>query len=52
MYSSAIATELAKGNDITSSITVAKKFITKIIKESSMPGKGNRLADFTHQTGE
>ena len=52
MYSAAIATELAKGNDMISSITVAKKFITKIIKESSMPGKGNRLADFTHQTGE
>jgi len=52
MYSAAIATELAKGNDMISSITAAKKFITKIIKESSMPGKGNRLADFTHQTGE
>ncbi len=52
MYSAAIATELAKENDMISSITVAKKFITKIIKESSMPGKGNRLADFTHQTGE
>jgi hydroxymethylpyrimidine kinase/phosphomethylpyrimidine kinase len=52
MYSAAIATELAKGNEMISSITVAKKFITKIIKESSMPGKGNRLADFTHQTGE
>ncbi len=51
MYSAAIATELAKGNEMNSSITVAKKFITKIIKESSMPGKGNRLADFTHQTG-
>ncbi len=50
MYSAAIATELAKGNEMISSITVAKKFITKIIKESSMPGKGNRLADFTHQT--
>ncbi len=52
MYSAAIATELAKGNEMISSITVAKKFITKIIKESSMPGKGNRLADFTHQIGE
>ena len=52
IYSAAIATELAKGNKMISSITVAKKFITKIIKESSMPGKGNRLADFTHQTGE
>ncbi len=51
MYSAAIATELAKGNEMISSIIVAKKFITKIIKESSMPGKGNRLADFTHQTG-
>ena len=52
MYSAAIATELAKGKGMISSITVAKKFITKIIKESSMPGKGNRLADFTYQTGE
>ena len=51
MYSSAIATELAKGNEMISSITVAKKFITKIIKESSMLGKGNRLADFTHRSG-
>ena len=50
MYSAAIATELAKGNEMISSITVAKTFITKIIKESTIPGKGNRLADFTHQT--
>ncbi len=48
MYSSAIATELAKGNEMISSIKVAKKLITKIIEESSMPGQGNRLADFTH----
>ncbi|MDP6924086.1 MAG: bifunctional hydroxymethylpyrimidine kinase/phosphomethylpyrimidine kinase [Candidatus Scalindua sp.] len=47
MYSAAIATELAKGNEMISSIIVAKKFITNIIKESTMPGKGNRLADFT-----
>ena len=40
MYSAAIATELAKENDMIRSITTAKKFITKIIKESSMPGKG------------
>lgn len=46
MYSAAIATGLAKKNDMISSITVAKKFITKIIKESTMPGKGSRLADF------
>ncbi|MBC8553785.1 MAG: bifunctional hydroxymethylpyrimidine kinase/phosphomethylpyrimidine kinase [Candidatus Brocadiales bacterium] len=52
MYSAAIATGLAKGNDMISSIIVARKFITKTIKESSMHGKGNRLADFTHQTGE
>ncbi|KHE92854.1 MAG: bifunctional hydroxymethylpyrimidine kinase/phosphomethylpyrimidine kinase [Candidatus Scalindua rubra] len=52
MYSAAIATGLAKGNDMISSIIVARKFITKTIKESSMPGKGNRLADFTYQTGE
>jgi hydroxymethylpyrimidine kinase/phosphomethylpyrimidine kinase len=52
MYSAAISTELAKENDMISSITVAKKFITKVIKKSSMPGKGSRLADFTQQTGE
>ncbi|GAX59711.1 phosphomethylpyrimidine kinase [Candidatus Scalindua japonica] len=46
MYSAAIATELAKGNEMIGSITTAKKFITKVIKESSMPGKGSRLADF------
>lgn len=50
MYSAAIATELAKGKDMTGSITTAKKFITKAIKESSMLGKGYRLADFSHQT--
>ena len=47
MYSAAIATELAKGNDMIRSITTSKKFITKIIRESSIPGKGYRLADFT-----
>ncbi len=52
MYSAAIATELAKGNNLASSISIAKRFITKVIKESSMPGKGCRLADFTDQTGE
>jgi len=52
MYSAAIATELAKGNEMISSITVAKNLVTKIIKGSSMPGKGYRLADFTQQTGE
>ncbi len=52
MYSAAIATELAKGNDMISSITTAKKFITEIIIKSSMPGKGSRLADFIQQTVE
>ena len=52
MYSAAIATELAKGDNVINSITTAKKFITKVIKESSKLGKGHRLADFTHQTGE
>jgi hydroxymethylpyrimidine kinase/phosphomethylpyrimidine kinase len=52
MYSAAIVTELAKGNGMISSVTTAKKFITKVIKGSTMPGKGYRLADFTHQTGE
>ncbi len=52
MYSAAIATELAKENDMISSVTTAKEFITKIIKESSMPGKGYRLAHFTQHSGE
>lgn len=51
MYSAAIATELAKENDMIGSITTAKKFITKIIKESTTPGKGYRLADFTKHIG-
>ena len=52
MYSAAIATELAKENDMISSITTAKKFITKVIKKSSIPGKGYRLAHFTQHSGE
>ncbi len=47
IYSAAIATELAKENDMISSITTAKEFITEIIKGSSMHGKGYRLANFT-----
>ncbi len=52
MYSAAIATEMAKENDLITSITTAKVFITTVIRESSMPGKGYRLAHFTQQTGE
>lgn len=46
MYSAAIATELAKGNDMISSIIIARKFIIKIIKGSIAIGKGYRLAHF------
>ena len=52
MYSAAIATELAKGNDMISSITIAREFIIKIIKGSIALGKGYRLARFAPQTGE
>ncbi len=46
MYSAAIATELAKGCDMISSIKTAKMFITEAIRDSSMLGKGHRLANF------
>lgn len=47
MYSAAIAAEMAKGNDIDSAIRAAGIFITTLIKESIMLGKGHRLADFS-----
>ncbi len=46
MYSAAIATGLAKGNDVISAIGTARKFITTVIRESSKLGKGHRLANF------
>ncbi len=52
IYSAAIATELAKGNDMISSITIAREFIKKIIKGSIALGNGYRLAHFAPQTGE
>ena len=52
IYSAAIATELAKGNDMISSITIAREFIIKIIKGSVALGKGYRLAQFAPQSGE
>ncbi len=52
IYSAAIATELAKGNDMISSITIAREFIIEIIKESIVLGKGYRLANFIPQAGE
>jgi len=52
IYSAAIATELAKGNDMISAITIAREFIIKIIKGSIALGKGYRLAHFVPQTGE
>ena len=52
IYSAAIATELAKGNDMISSITIAREFVIKIIKGSIALGNGYRLAHFAPQTGE
>ncbi len=52
IYSAAIATELAKGNDMISSITIAREFVIKIIKGSIALGNGYRLAHFVPQTGE
>jgi hydroxymethylpyrimidine/phosphomethylpyrimidine kinase len=52
IYSAAIAAELAKGNDMISSITIAREFIIKIIKGSSALGKGCRLANFAPQNME
>ncbi len=47
IYSAAIATELAKGNDLITSITTAKKFVTEIIKNPLALGKGYKLASFS-----
>ncbi|MHC4268154.1 MAG: bifunctional hydroxymethylpyrimidine kinase/phosphomethylpyrimidine kinase [Planctomycetota bacterium] len=52
MYSAAIATELAKGSDIVNAIRTAKKFITKVIRESSSLGKGDRVTNFTNRIGK
>ena len=52
IYSAAIATELAKGNDMISSITIAREFIINIIMESIALGKGYRLARFAPRTRE
>jgi hydroxymethylpyrimidine kinase/phosphomethylpyrimidine kinase len=49
IYSAAIATELAKGNDLVSSITSAKKFVTEILKRPLTLGKGYKLAPFGSQ---
>ncbi len=49
IYSAAIATELAKGNNLTNSITTAKKFVTEIIKNPLTLGKGYDLASFSSQ---
>ncbi len=49
IYSAAIATELAKGNDLITSITTAKKFVTEIIKKPLTLGKGYNLASFSSQ---
>ncbi len=47
IYSAAITTELAKRNDLITSITTAKKFVTEIIKNSLTLGKGYNLASFS-----
>ncbi|MFQ5964104.1 MAG: bifunctional hydroxymethylpyrimidine kinase/phosphomethylpyrimidine kinase [Candidatus Scalinduaceae bacterium] len=47
VYSAAITTELAKGNNLISSITIAKKFVTKMIKNPLTLGKGHKLANFS-----
>ena len=52
IYSAAIATELAKGNDMISSITIAREFIINIIRGAIALGKGYRLARFVPRTGE
>ncbi len=52
IYSAAIATELEKVNYMISSITIARKFIIKIIMGSRALGKGYRLARFAPRTGE
>ena len=52
IYSAAIATELAKRNDMISSITIAREFIINIIMGSIALGKGYRLARFAPRTGE
>lgn len=49
IYSAAIATELANGNDLMNSITNAKKFITEILKRPLTLGKGYKLAPFGDQ---
>ncbi|MHC4182116.1 MAG: bifunctional hydroxymethylpyrimidine kinase/phosphomethylpyrimidine kinase [Planctomycetota bacterium] len=47
IYSAAITTELAKGNDLINSITTAKKFVTEIIKKPLTLGNGYKLASFS-----
>ncbi len=49
IYSAAIATELANGNDLMNSITNAKKFVTEILKNPLTLGKGYKLAPFGNQ---
>ncbi len=49
IYSAAITTELANGNDLINSITNAKKFVTEILKKPLTLGKGYKLAPFGNQ---
>lgn len=49
IYSAAIATELANGNNLMNSITNAKKFVTEILKRPLTLGKGYKLAPFGDQ---
>ena len=43
VYSAAIAAGLANGNNLTGSVTKAKGFVTKVIKESLKLGSGYKL---------
>lgn len=46
IYSAAITTELAKGNDLVGAIRKSKRFISKVIAESVCLGKGYALINY------
>ncbi len=43
VYSAAIAAQLAQGSELTRSITLAKSYVTRVIKESLQLGSGDKL---------
>jgi hydroxymethylpyrimidine/phosphomethylpyrimidine kinase len=47
IYSAAITTELAKGNDLAGAIRKSKEFISKVIAESVRLGKGYALMNYS-----